>query len=399
MRTIILLFYFTFIIYNFSISQGCLPDGINFNTQEEIDSFQTNYPGCTIIEGDVTILGSDITQLNGLSLVETIEGNLEVYYCDVLVDFSGFESLETVNGNFRIEINAGLVDLTGLENLETIGGNLEIWVNDELTSLIGLSSLNSIGGGLEIMENIDLVNLSGLESLVSIGGDLNIQNNYDLENISALGSLIAIENDIIFYNNSSLQNLDGLSGVSSIGGALTIKNNEALTDLQGLNNLTSIGEILKIDNNDALTSLAGLDNIAAESIAELHIMFNSSLSNCHVKSVCDFLAAPNGTFSVFANATGCTDPVSILEQCELSSDEHFIEKPYTIYPNPAQQKLNISVHDASKLKSIRIYNEIKQVLSIEHPGDILDISNLSQGLYFIKLETDRWLVKEKLIIQ
>jgi hypothetical protein len=36
-------------------SQGCLPEGIFFSSQEEIDNFQTNYPGCTEIEGDVVI--------------------------------------------------------------------------------------------------------------------------------------------------------------------------------------------------------------------------------------------------------------------------------------------------------------------------------------------------------
>ena len=33
----------------------CLPEGITFSTQAEIDNFQTNYPGCTEIEGDVVI--------------------------------------------------------------------------------------------------------------------------------------------------------------------------------------------------------------------------------------------------------------------------------------------------------------------------------------------------------
>jgi hypothetical protein len=36
-------------------SQSCLPDGITFNWQADIDYFQTNYPGCTQIEGDVTM--------------------------------------------------------------------------------------------------------------------------------------------------------------------------------------------------------------------------------------------------------------------------------------------------------------------------------------------------------
>jgi len=43
--------------YN-AISQGCLPEGITFTTQAQIDSFQINYPGCTKIEGNVNIKNS-----------------------------------------------------------------------------------------------------------------------------------------------------------------------------------------------------------------------------------------------------------------------------------------------------------------------------------------------------
>ena len=67
--TIVLaLFAFVFVS-----AQGCLPEGITFTTQEEIDNFQVNYPGCTQIGGDVTI-GSDwwspsnIVSLEGLNV-------------------------------------------------------------------------------------------------------------------------------------------------------------------------------------------------------------------------------------------------------------------------------------------------------------------------------------------
>ena len=53
-------------------SQSCLPDGINFGTQTEIDNFQVNYLGSTEIEGDVIISGNDITNLNGLCLRPTL---------------------------------------------------------------------------------------------------------------------------------------------------------------------------------------------------------------------------------------------------------------------------------------------------------------------------------------
>jgi len=44
-------------------SQPCLPNGIIFTTQNQIDSFQINNPNCTEIEGDVRIEGIDITNL------------------------------------------------------------------------------------------------------------------------------------------------------------------------------------------------------------------------------------------------------------------------------------------------------------------------------------------------
>lgn len=55
-----------------SYSQPCLPEGITFNTQEQIDNFQINYPNCTEIEGGVLIEGTDITNLNGLSVITSI---------------------------------------------------------------------------------------------------------------------------------------------------------------------------------------------------------------------------------------------------------------------------------------------------------------------------------------
>jgi len=53
-------------------SQPCLPEGITFSTQEQIDNFQTNYPNCTEIEGGVMITGNDITNLDGLSVITSI---------------------------------------------------------------------------------------------------------------------------------------------------------------------------------------------------------------------------------------------------------------------------------------------------------------------------------------
>ncbi|MEE4260632.1 MAG: YCF48-related protein, partial [Bacteroidales bacterium] len=111
---------------NGGVSDHCLPEGITFTTQEQIDNFQTDYPGCTEIEGDVFIGAwepmSNISNLNGLNVLTTIGGNL------------------------NIEGSDALSSLTGLGNLTSIGGYLNIFGNDSLTSLTSLESLTYVEG-------------------------------------------------------------------------------------------------------------------------------------------------------------------------------------------------------------------------------------------------------------
>jgi hypothetical protein len=69
----------TAICYCFAYPQPCLPQGITFTAQEQIDNFQTYYPGCTEIEGSVHIgvtsqTSTYITNLNGLSKITSIGG-------------------------------------------------------------------------------------------------------------------------------------------------------------------------------------------------------------------------------------------------------------------------------------------------------------------------------------
>jgi len=69
---------------------SCLPAGITFSTQAEINDFQTDHPTCIEIEGDVLINGTDINNLNGLSVLTSIGGDLTIRNTS-LVDLAGLE--------------------------------------------------------------------------------------------------------------------------------------------------------------------------------------------------------------------------------------------------------------------------------------------------------------------
>lgn len=125
-----------------SHSQSCLPEGITFTTQSQIDSFQINYPGCTEIEGDVLIkYPNSVSNLLGLNSITDIGGELLISAC------------------------VGLTTLDGLNKLQNIGGALSIVDNDDLLSVFALQNLRTIGGGLTISWNSRIKSLSGIDSL------------------------------------------------------------------------------------------------------------------------------------------------------------------------------------------------------------------------------------------
>jgi len=137
-------FYFllvaTLFLCNQSFAQTCLPDGITFSTQQQIDDFAANYPGCTEILGDVVIEGNTdntITSLSGLIQLTSIGSDL--------TSLTDLDNLTYIRYGLSMLSNDGLINLTGLDNLTFIGTNLSIVDNDGLTSLAGLDNIPSIG--------------------------------------------------------------------------------------------------------------------------------------------------------------------------------------------------------------------------------------------------------------
>ena len=156
----------------------CLPDGITFTTQEQIDNFQTNYSNCTKIEGDVEIYGNNISNLNGLNVLTSFGGSLLIgrYMgsSPAFTSLSGLDNVTSIGGDLWIRNNIALTSLTGLDNLTSVEGDLIIEKNSVLTSLAGMDNVTSVDGDLIIEWNSVLPNLIGLNNVTSIGRILKI---------------------------------------------------------------------------------------------------------------------------------------------------------------------------------------------------------------------------------
>ncbi|MCB9265269.1 MAG: hypothetical protein H6558_09615 [Lewinellaceae bacterium] len=83
-------------ILNPTAAQSCLPEGITFTTQGQVDSFRINYPDCTEIEGSLTISGEDISQLDSLMGILSVASSLVVDNCDALSSLEGLNHINSV---------------------------------------------------------------------------------------------------------------------------------------------------------------------------------------------------------------------------------------------------------------------------------------------------------------
>jgi len=370
---------------NNASAESCLPEGITFSYQSQINNFQSNYPGCTQIDGDVVISGSNIFNLNGLSVVTSIGGSLLIECNKILTSLDGLTNVSSIGVDLRLEGNFSLTNLTGLENVTFIGGDLILSNNLSLFSLSGLSGLSSIGGALWIDDNKALLNLTGLDNLAFVAGIVRI------------------------YSNSSLTSLTGLESLTSIGGNLLIGGQEhlgglgnpSLTSLEGLVNLTSIGGKLEIGYNTSLASLAGLDNIDAGSVNGLSIYNNNRLYECDVASICDYLSNPFGIVNISDNATGCNSQAEVEAACLLlNTGNKAVDKVFSIYPNPTPGYIFIETTSTTLPSYLTIINPnceelMKQPVSGSKTQ--FDLTGLHAGVYFVRLNNDRMVDFRKIL--
>ena len=438
----ILIFLVILFKLSFAHAQGCLPEGITFSTQAQIDQFQSDYPGCSNISGNVTIsdVGIDtIRNVDGLLALQSISGNLvmhENYYLQNIIglqhltyvggnlilsynyrlaSLEGFANLDSIGGNFSTTCTNLISDLSDFTNLSSIGGNLTITWNYNMVSLHGLENLNHLGGGLFLSINPSLSDLSALDWITTLQGDLYLSSNNALLNLEGLHNLKSIEGnlDLDFCDamedfsgldslktiggylnvndNFNLRDLSGLNALSSVGESLAISGNSELTSLTGLYGLRSIGGNLTVARNEYLTSLAGLDNIAAASISGLSLVDNPALSTCEVTSVCNYLAGPDASVYISNNATGCNNSLEVEDACLTIGVNTVHHEAFSLYPNPCGNRITLDFQAMQINGQIFILGPDGQELiqrKIEGNHTSIDIQFLPAGLYFVKILGD-----------
>ncbi len=84
----------------------------------------------------------------------------------------------------------------------------------------------------------------------------------------------------------------------------------------------------------------------------------------------------------------------------LLAQQDFSISNITIYPNPIKNTLQINNQNAIKINNLQMYDLMgRLVLEEVNPRMQLDVSELANGLFFVRLETDQGIFVRKVIKQ
>ena len=343
---------------------GQCSGNITLSTQEAVDDFN-----CALFEGNLTISGAEITNLNGLSELQEVTGALVIQNTG-LANFNGLGVLRRVGTNLFIGQNEHL-ETVNLPNLElTDRGYLRI-ENNPLLETLSFPELERIGFNytssfytnshtLRISDNAALTNLDGFPKLTSVSNNFYIQNNGTLQSINGFPLLENVGRHFLIRNNAALQEVNGFGALETCD-IFGIDDNDALTDLT-LSRLDTVGTNLYIGNNGSLVRAsfpllkvtdrgylwieknAMLENVHFPELERVGFNYTSSFyTNSHTLRISDNAALTN--LDGFPKLTSVSNNFYIQNNGTLQSINGFpllenVGRHFLIWNNAALQEVN-----------------------------------------------------------
>ena len=294
--------HYLIILISLCSNAQCPNTAITLTTQEEIDNFSTNYPGCTELLGDLIINGSGLQNVDGLSHITTIAGDLEIKGLNEFTSTS-FNGLTSLTGTIKMVYSTREIEhFDGFNNLITAGGVHISHV--KFNEVNGFNALQTITGDLTMSYlnigpegTVEDITINAFGNLETIGGDLymkdypavifpghNIYPNLEFNSLKRVEGKLSLDlpefdngfNQLEYvgslYLKANFENR-GMKVGPNLFGALKTIDNELYIQLIGgrfggqqsleLDSIESIGDItiygtLIVVNLDNLTSLNNL---------------------------------------------------------------------------------------------------------------------------------------------
>ena len=111
-----------------------------------------------------------------------------------------------------------------------------------------------------------------------------------------------------------------------------------------------------------------------------------------------FTATENGNYAVIITQNNCSATSACYNISTLGIIENSFSTAVTIYPNPSNGQFTVKSNNI--ITAIEVYNVIgEKVFSIHNPQSEIDLSNQTNGIYFMKIYDERTILIKKIVIQ
>lgn len=282
-------------------------------------------------------------------------------YDDIIDYFVLTENIDTIT-NLDISSSTNIQDLTGIQNFAEL---THLNCSGNLLATLGLSS-NNIQSLNCADNNLSLIELGNNTVLNYLDCSDNLLTAFELENNQFLSTLNCSGNQLSSLNLNDFTELQYLHCSNNSLTALDLSNNTGLENLTCNNNQLTLLDV-KNDNNLILTYLNSTENPYLTCI-----------------QVDDEEAANLGS-GVYENWQ-TDDIITYSEDCDYTGINKNNEQAFILYPNPCKDVLYIDCND--NINFISIYNNFGKFIAEYQKTNIIQLADLTPGIYFIKVFTE-----------
>jgi hypothetical protein len=372
-----LLFLVLTLISTSAIAQTFSDNGINYNITDAIN-FKVEVGNNASFTGVANI--PEIVNNGGQNYEVTSIGNNAFQFCGNLTSITIPNSVATIgNGAFW---SCNSLTTINIPNSVTSIGNESFFYCLGLTTIAIPDSVISVGySAFKNCENLMSVTIGN--SVTTMGYSV-FQHCYDLTAVTFGNSLTSIPN-AAFNDCTSLISLTIPNSVTSIG-AYAFRICQALTSITIPNSVTSIGD-------NAFFYCTSLTTVNCYTATPLVI--NQAVFQNVNQATCT-LNVPVGTETAYDAAAVWTNFASI--NGVLLSSGTFLKNSFSMYPNPSNGMVNISLENNLQLQKVIIYNQLGQVVKTA-TTHVISTSELAKGAYFVEVITIEGKGTKQLIIE
>jgi hypothetical protein len=214
----------------------------------------------------------------------------------------------------------------------------------------------------------------------------------DLAPLSYINQITHIQ----FHNTDNISSLLAFDN-TTIQLSIYLKDCDGISSLDGihLSNAESY-TWLHLENNSLLENIDALNDLELF-VKTVTIKDNPNLSACAVSRVCKSLQSDSTTIVIENNMEGCNSIEEVQVVCETMSVNSFdLERSIVLYPNPSSDKVFLSTPPDVAIEVLKVYSLFSQRIS-STSNNMLDISDLSNGVYFVEISSNKGSILKKFI--